>query len=342
MANEKVSQLTALTAAEIASEDIFLVGDVSARESKKMTSAELLLFVESSGSFNASSATNADTASYVLSSNVHGTVSSASYASTALSSSWAARSGNANTASIALTASYINNTSSLVASSSFLVYSANNGSASYAVNSNTSLNSSQSAFLVWSANNGSASFATRSFFATSASYSATSSISTTSSYASTSSFLVSSSYAKSSSVSDTASYALSFNSIVKGWAMVTWSYGATGTQPSLYMNNNISTVRYVSNFTDSTYAWYQYGIEFSNTLPSTDYIITGDSYSPYGNPERTSVIFHPVYSNRTTTSCTISIAINTNSTTAAAFFAGSSASYHNGENTYLAFQVYGN
>jgi hypothetical protein len=92
--------------------------------------------------------------------------------------------------------------------------------------------------------------------------------------------------------------------------MVTWSYGASGTQPSLYYSNNISSIRYVSNFTDGGYAWYKYGIEFSNVLSSTEYMLLGDCYSPYNIPERTSVVFHPVYSNRTTASFTMSLAIN--------------------------------
>lgn len=200
MANEKVSQLNELTAAEISPEDIFLVGDMNAKESKRMTSAQLLLFVESSGSFFPANAINADTASYILGSNVHGNVASASYVSSTISSSFAQRTISS---SYADTASYVNINITSVATASYLKYTGvPNGTASYALQTNSANNASQSAFLVYTGiNNGTSSF------------SISSSISTKSNQSTSSSYALSSSYATSATQADAAVFATSASSI---------------------------------------------------------------------------------------------------------------------------------
>jgi hypothetical protein len=65
--NEKVSNLTELTAAEIQSNDLFCIVDTSAKESKKMQSYQLSLYLSASGSLYALHAITSDTASYALS-----------------------------------------------------------------------------------------------------------------------------------------------------------------------------------------------------------------------------------------------------------------------------------
>jgi hypothetical protein len=205
MPNEKVSQMTVLTAAEVASDDIFLVGDVSANESKKITSDQLLTFIESSGSFIAVSAGIANTASYILGSNVDGAVDSASFASFVLSSSHALRANFASTASF-----FSASVGSVFTTASFLLYTApsSNGTASYALTSGTSLTSTTAANLSYTgAPNGTASYAMSSSFTVTASYARTASYSVTSSFATTASFVTTSSFSHSSSVSISASYA---------------------------------------------------------------------------------------------------------------------------------------
>ena len=192
MANEKVSQMTALTAAELATADLFLITDVSAKESKKIAVGDVLTYIEATGSFHT---TNADSASYVPGSGVDGSVASSSYASLALTSSYAIRAGLANTASNALTASVTLTcvTSTTTAdTASFLLYQGfPNGTASFALTASKAVLSDTSSFLLYSSgiNNGTASYSLTSSFTIS------SSIATTASYAITSSYSVTSSLA---------------------------------------------------------------------------------------------------------------------------------------------------
>jgi len=188
MANEKVSQLVELTAGEIASEDVFMVGDMSAHESKKTTAAQLLLFVETSGSFAAATAVLANTASYILGSGVDGAVATASYVNTA---SYARRTGVADTAgsaSYSTTASYVASSGVSADTASFLKYSGiPNGTASYALVAGTSNTANYASNLIGVAGG-------------------------TSSYAMSGSFSISASWANTSSVANSASYALSARS----------------------------------------------------------------------------------------------------------------------------------
>jgi hypothetical protein len=201
MANERVSQLTAIVASEMSPDDLFLVTDTSARESKRLSAEQLLLFVEASGSFDVLHATNADTASYVLGSNVHGLVTSASHALYSDSGSYALQ------ANRSLTASYADNVTPQSDSASFLRYTgAANGTASYALISNLTQNARTSSFLIYvpGQNNGTASYTILAESVTSASYGLKSSSSLVSAAAATA---TSASYALSSSYAYSASYA---------------------------------------------------------------------------------------------------------------------------------------
>jgi hypothetical protein len=335
MANEKVSQMTGLTAAEIATDDIFLVGDISAHASKKITADQLLTFIESSGSFVAVSSGNADTASYILGSNVDGAVNSSSYSSFVVSASHALRTD------LAATASYF---SSSVASIDTASYSLIAKTSSYAMLAGNSLVATTAANLSYTGiPNGTASFAISSSNSILSVTAQSTSFSESSSFSITSSFTISSSFSNYSIISDTASYALGFDNPVKAWAMVTWSYGGLYSQPQLYMNYNVNSIVYSRAWAAGNFTWLEYAVTFSANLPSTNYIAVGQAFSPFANPEKQDVIFHPVYSNRTTTTCIIALAVDTATygISVPTFFSGSSGSFPNGENTYLTFQILG-
>lgn len=308
---------------------MFLVGDVSAHESKKMTADELLLFVESSGSFP--DPTLVDSASY------------ASYAATARSASFSDRtiSGSHSIRSnFADTASYFS--SSIVASisASFADKSHLADSASFA---STAMNAYNASNLIYVGTpNGTASFAISCSTAQSSSLARTASYAFSSSNAITSSYTVSSSFSNTSLSTITSSYALNFNNPVKAWGMVTWSYGALYSQPQLYMNSNVSSVTFNRTWNySSTYTWIQYDITFSVDLPSTNYIAVGQAYSPFRTPDHADFVFHPVYSNRSTSSCTLALAIDLSVESVANWFAGASGSFPNGDNSYMTFQILG-
>lgn len=170
MANEKVSQMISLPATELVGGDLLLITDVSARESKKLSVADLLLYVETTGSFNAGHAVNADSASYlnVIGRNIN--VSSSTVSVTSSYSHFAERVLRADTASIADTASYVNLTGiSEVATASFLklLPGAQNGTASYAKTASFVNASKTSSFLLYTpgSNNGTASYSISGSFA---------------------------------------------------------------------------------------------------------------------------------------------------------------------------------
>jgi len=135
--NERVSQLIELFAADLHSEDLFLVTDMSQRESKKLEMGQLLLFIENSGSFNAFNANFAATASYVAGGNVDGMVDVANISSQSLSASWAAVALSSSYATTASFATFALSTLTGVTSAdtaSFLKYTGvPNGTASYAI-----------------------------------------------------------------------------------------------------------------------------------------------------------------------------------------------------------------
>jgi hypothetical protein len=184
--NEKVSDLLELYATDIQSNDILLATDMSVRESKKIEIGQLLLFIESSGSFFAYDSTHAGTASYILASGVNGVVAGAANASQSVSSSWANSAGSSSyalTASLAILALASLNTNAITAS--FLQYTATpNGTASYAIlaaNANTATTAYN---LFYNGQpNGTASWAVSASNVISTSYSISSSNSVTSSFA---------------------------------------------------------------------------------------------------------------------------------------------------------------
>jgi len=136
MANKKISELASYTTPK--ANDLLLISDVVAHESKKLTLADLGTFVLNSGNITASVygtasyALVAMTASFVTSSNIYGVVSSASWSPfisviTVPSASWVSASAFIITAQ---TASYItaSNIYGVVSSASFAT------TASYALN----------------------------------------------------------------------------------------------------------------------------------------------------------------------------------------------------------------
>lgn len=169
MSHKRVSQLVELTASEMVDGDLFYVIDVSAREGKKIQVGELGDYLNASGSFTV---TQADTASFVLGSNVFGAVASSSYAgssSVAISSSYA---GRAFSASYASTASFaMNSTAGSATSSSWASASL---SASWADRSGTALNALAAASLTYP-NSSTASYAMKAQLVDTASYAKTAS-----------------------------------------------------------------------------------------------------------------------------------------------------------------------
>jgi len=159
--NKRVSQLVELTSAEVQPNDLFLIIDVTARESKRIKASELDIWIRGTGSV----VVNAGTASYVLGSNVDGYVLNSYNANTALV---ALNANQANTATNATSASFadfaqtasfaLNNSSN---SSSFLIYSGvPNGTASYALIAANSVTSNvTSKLLYFGGDNGTASYA---------------------------------------------------------------------------------------------------------------------------------------------------------------------------------------
>lgn len=167
--HKRVSQLVELTAAEVAGSDWFYIVDVSAREGKKIQTSQLGAYLNASGSFTV---TQADTASFVLGSNVFGIVTSASWAGTASIATSASYAGRSLSASYASTASFaMNSTAGSSTSSSWASASL---SASWADRSGTSLTSFTAASLIYP-NSSTASFAIRAQLVDTASYAKTAS-----------------------------------------------------------------------------------------------------------------------------------------------------------------------
>jgi len=163
MSNKRVSQLVELTAGEVSSNDLLLIVDSSARESKKLQAGQLLSYIVASGSFNATTATTAATASYIDPNNV-GLIPSASHGITSRTASFALTTPLATTASFAVTASFVIGaaTPGLATSASFLVFTpgTSNGTASFAMTASTARNAFSSSFLIYTGTgNGTASYA---------------------------------------------------------------------------------------------------------------------------------------------------------------------------------------
>lgn len=186
MANKRVSELAPITPVELAQNDLFLLADVSANESKKLEVGDLASYLIENGLLSGS-----------LSGSLYGTASwalnavSASWAPSQISCSYAQTSSwaiNCLTASLALQAI----SASYSLSSSYAV------TASYAFTSSVQLIFSSAfsdfaksaSYLIYSPINGTASYSMFAFTAGAATSSISSSEATTASFAITSSFLL--------------------------------------------------------------------------------------------------------------------------------------------------------
>ena len=158
--NKRVSQLTSLTSTEVQPDDLLLIIDVTARESKNITVSALEVYLQGSGSL----VENAISASYVPGSGVGGAVALANMAyssSTSLYALLTSQSLSSISSSYAKTASYALNAGESSDSASYLIYSGfPNGTASYSLQSLSSNVASTANFLTYfGGNNGTASYA---------------------------------------------------------------------------------------------------------------------------------------------------------------------------------------
>ena len=158
--NVKISQLVELTAGEVKSDDLLLIIDVHAKESKKIQASSLASWLNVSGSFVIDHARLSDTASYIFGYNVNGDVSSAIFATSAISSSWASRSFSS---SHALTAAFAQSGGGGVTPGGSYDISCSWASRSLnANNANNAVSSNYTTFLVYSPTNGTASYSIKS------------------------------------------------------------------------------------------------------------------------------------------------------------------------------------
>jgi len=152
MANKRLSELVELQASEISADDLFLAADVSVKQSKKVTVADLAYYILSTGSFDSSVYTSvySDTASYINPSSI-GLIPSSSYSfisQTTLATTIP-------TASLAYTASYFSGT--IVATDAQTSVSSSWASSSLSASFVSSAkNSDSSSFLIYATgiNNG--------------------------------------------------------------------------------------------------------------------------------------------------------------------------------------------
>lgn len=299
MPNEKVSQMTSLTAAEVANEDLLMIVDTSARESKKVSVGDMLTYIEATGSFNAIHAITSDTASYIIGSNVKGAVISSSFANTTISASNSVRADLARTASFALNIVTGSNFS-FITGSTYPITASAAISSSYSVNSTFASSSNVALNLKYTGiPNGTASYAIMTPNADTASYTTLAASVISASYSLTSSYAVSS----------------SFPSPIKAWAWVTWSVGVS--LPQLYKQRNISQIKYLSTIVAcaGNVNWHNFGVTFTNAIDTTDYMLDGTTVSGiYGCGFNAHVLMSPTGS-RTVNGCTMSIAVDPTFTT---------------------------
>lgn len=155
--NKRISQLIELTSPEVEGNDLLLIVDSTANESKKIQVSEFGNWLNASTSFHIY---NADTASYILGSNVNGIVNSSSYSITSSFCNSSIQSNTSITSSYAGTASYVINEPTVSPTSSYIEYAGfPNGTASYALSTALSNTSANTNFLnYFGGNNGTASF----------------------------------------------------------------------------------------------------------------------------------------------------------------------------------------
>lgn len=313
MANERVSQLNELLAAELQTIDLFLITDMSLKESKKMELSSLILFLQNSASFNAVHAQYCESASYVPAAGVDGTVRSASYAIWSNSGSHALYADNVISASYADKA-HLSDSASWAPAASIPT------TASYALRSGYADGAGVAYFLFYNGQpNGTASWAISSSYALTTGHV---------NQADTSSYLLyqgfpngTASYALnsiSSSTTVTASYALNFPSptnYLKAFAQVTWSVGVA--LPQVTLQYNVGSFTYLNKTTApgdaGTYiapsTWSNFGVVFTTPLSNINYLVMGDGYQPPQLPERAGVVVYPnaSLSGRTVNGFTMSI-----------------------------------
>lgn len=297
--NERVSQLIELFATDLQSNDIFLISDMSQLESKKIEMGQLLLFIESSGSFFAYDSVHADTASFVLSQNIGGTISLVSSSLTSISSSW---SNNAGSSSYTLTSSYSYFATEFLISmshsdtTSFIQYSGiPNGTSSYSLKSGISDNSTTAYNLFYNGQpNGTSSVSISSSYASS---SPATTLKTASAYSITSSW---------SNNTQTASYLVGNYNPIKAWSYVTWSSIGI-TFPIINTNYNIGNMTWLSSATIGGGAdLNKFVMVFTQPLLNTNYTLIGNGFQPLASTDLTANI-DPVTGNKTTSSFTMSV-----------------------------------
>lgn len=300
MANERVSQLNEIVAAELASNDLFFITDTSARESKKMQADQLLLFIESSGSFNAYHSTTSDTASFVAGNNVFGSVSSASFASTTFSASVSNQSQTSVTASYALSASAISPVVSAFTASYLNYTGGNTGTASFSITASNATNATNAKFLVFTGvSNGTASYALNSGNTISASYVLSSSYAITSSFSTTSSFTLSSSFSTNALTASSLNTSIS-PGLALAFGLITGSSN-NAANFNLALNYNISSVKFLGVVNSNN----AYAITFTNPLPSTNYFLIGTGHED--GPAEPLTSYLNIRHTKTTSFCTMSL-----------------------------------
>lgn len=158
--NKRTTQLVELTALEMAADDLLYVVDISAVESKKMTVDQLSAYLSISGSLSVPHAILADTASYVLGSNVDGLVDSSSYAFFASNATSASHADSASATFWALTSSIALTVVGGIGIAQSASWASSSVSASHADRADYADNAGNAAYLFYSGvPNGTASFA---------------------------------------------------------------------------------------------------------------------------------------------------------------------------------------
>jgi hypothetical protein len=333
MANEKVSQMTSLTATELVAGDFFMVVDTSARESKKISTGDILTYIEATGSFNAYHASVSDTSSYVAGSNVNGSVVSSSYSFNSVSSSWAQQTQNSINS---ISASYVPS-GAISPTASFLLYSGVfNGSASYAISASTVNFAATSSKLLYIPG---VTFNTASYALSSSNTlnSISSSYSLSSSYSISSSYSLSSSYSISSSNAITAnssSFLVNSYNPVKAWAYVTWSIGVT--IPQINYNYNIASMRWLGDVDGGAGSRFsQFGVQFSNPVSTNQYIMLSNMALTFVYEPHT--FLHPLYSSKSLSTFTMSIQTGISQD----YFTTVSGAFPNDLYPWVSFQIIG-
>ena len=273
--NKKISQLVELIESDVLPDNLLVIIDTNAKESKKIKVSELSSWFNSNGSIESSSyaATSSWTYNIVGGGIIPSSVASSSWASSSVSSSYAVSAsyasngggsggvipGNFYDIKVSWASSSVSSSWSTCSiysdTSSFLYYipGGNNGTASYAMVAGTVLTTSAS----WASSSISSSYSISSSWtdnSTSSSYSInsdTASISNTSSYLfydgitenGTASYSISSSWASSSILADTASY---FNNAIGKVASAIWSdtSGISNSSSYLIYSPNNGTASY--------------------------------------------------------------------------------------------------